>query len=83
LIENIKCDGYKNTISNVLLKLKNIENVSINDDLETITIKGTLDRDIVLKKLTELGYREKGNNSLISKAKSYASCAIGKVSDKT
>ena len=82
IAENIKCNGCMTTISNALLKIKDVDHVDINEDKETITIDGNLDREVVLQRLADLGYPEKGNNSIISKAKSYVSCAIGKVSDK-
>lgn len=82
IVENIKCNGCITTISNALLKIKDVERVAIDEDKETITIDGTIDRELVLHKLADLGYPEKGHNSIISKAKSYVSCAIGKVSEK-
>lgn len=82
IVENIKCNGCMTTISNALLKINDVEHVAINEDLETITIDGTIDREKVLQKLADLGYPEKGHNSIISKTKSYVSCAIGKISDK-
>jgi hypothetical protein len=36
-------------------------------------------REIYIKKLDSMGYPEKGNNTFVKEAKSYVSCAIGKV----
>ena len=82
IVENIKCNGCMTTITNALLKIKGVEYVAIDEDKETITVDGAIDREMVLHKLADLGYPEKGHNSIISKAKSYVSCAIGKVSEK-
>ena len=82
IVENIKCYGCMTTITNALLKIKDVEYVAIDEDKETITVDGVIDRELVLHKLADLGYPEKGHNSIISKAKSYVSCAIGKVSEK-
>ena len=79
IVENIKCGGCMNSIQTALLKLDNVEQVTIDKDTETITITGDIERALVLEKLNELGYPEKGNNSLLKIAKSYVNCAIGKM----
>lgn len=79
-VENIKCGGCMNSIQTALLKLNGIENVMIDKATETITITGTVERALVLEKLNDLGYPEKGDNSLLKKAKSYVNCAIGRMS---
>ena len=80
IVENIKCGGCMNSIRTALLKLDNVEQVAIDKDTETITITGDIERAVVLEKLNELGYPEKGNNSILKIAKSYVNCAIGKMS---
>jgi hypothetical protein len=46
-----------------------------------MTLSGAhINREEVIDKLNFLGYPEKGNNSLLSQAKSYVSCAVGKMS---
>ena len=79
IVENIKCGGCMNSIQTALLKLDNIEKVDIDKETETITITGDIEKSIVLTKLNELGYPEKGNNSILKIAKSYVNCAIGKM----
>ena len=37
-------------------------------------------KEAILKKLTSLGYPEKGHNTIFNEAKSYVSCAVGKMS---
>jgi len=80
-VENIKCGGCMNSIKNALLKIENIEEVQIDLETQTISVSGTNDFDntLVTNKLTDLGYPEKGNNSFLSKSKSYVNCAVGKI----
>ncbi|MDR7210248.1 heavy-metal-associated domain-containing protein [Flavobacterium piscis] len=80
IVENIKCGGCMNSIQTALLKLDNIEKVVIDKETETITITGDIEKVIVVSKLNELGYPEKGDNSMLKIAKSYVNCAIGKMS---
>lgn len=79
-VENIKCGGCMNSIKTALMKLENVEEVTIDKEIDTIFVKGTIARETIIFKLNELGYPEKGNNSFTKKAKSYVNCAIGKMS---
>jgi copper chaperone len=80
IVENIKCGGCMNSIQTALSKLDNVEKVAIDKETETITITGDVEKAIVINKLNELGYPEKGNNTVLRKAKSYVSCALGRMS---
>jgi copper chaperone len=79
IVENIKCSGCVNSIKDALLKINNVTHVEVNIEKELITINGDVDRDLLINKLTAMGYPEKGNNDLLKKTKSYISCAIGKM----
>jgi copper chaperone CopZ len=80
LVENIKCGGCMTSIKKGILELAGVTHVDIALKEEKITIEGNrLNRAAILKKLDSMGYPEKGNNSLFKEAKSYVSCAIGKV----
>lgn len=79
VVENIKCTGCMNSIRTALLKLDKVEKVAIDKETETISILGNVSRDKVIGKLNEIGYPEKGNNTLLRKAKSYMNCAIGQM----
>ena len=81
IVENINCGGCMNSIQTALLKLDNVEKVAIDKETETITISGAIEKAIVISKLNELGYPEKGNNSIVKIAKSYVNCAIGRIND--
>ncbi len=78
-VENIKCGGCINSIKTALMKIDGVQNVSIDKDTETITIDGMAERSALVQALSKLGYPEKGNNDLLKKAKSYVSCAVGKM----
>ncbi|MGZ0015956.1 heavy-metal-associated domain-containing protein [Yeosuana sp. AK3] len=80
-VENIKCGGCVNSIKTALLKINNVEEVIIDKDIDTVTVVGNIERSLLIKKLNDLGYPEKGSNTIIKTAKSYVSCALGKISE--
>lgn len=80
-VENIKCGGCMNSIKTALLKIEGVMAVNISKEIDTITVAGTANREVIVEKLNDLGYPEKGNNTLIRKAKSYVNCAIGRISE--
>jgi copper chaperone len=79
-VENIKCSGCMNTISKAVLSVDGTSNVVIDLENEKITVDAneTL-REKIVAKLHKLGYPEVGQNNFIEKAKSYVSCAVGKM----
>lgn len=82
-VENIKCGGCMNSIKTALLKIDGVEEVVINKDTDTIVVSGKAEREKIVDKLNDLGYPEKGNNTLVRKAKSYVNCAIGRMTEPT
>ena len=80
-VENIKCNGCMTSIKLAIMKFAGVKSVEINLDEEKITIGGKgVKKEAILKKLTSLGYPEKGHNTVFNQAKSYVSCAAGKMS---
>lgn len=84
LIENLKCSGCANTIKNAVSSISGIEHVEVDNDRFSVMVeydeKKVTHQDIA-HKLAGIGYPEKGDaNSLLTKAKSYVSCAIGRIS---
>lgn len=82
-IQNLKCGGCANTISKGISSIEAIQNVLVN--VEESTVKFSYDKEEqveeVKNKLKSMGYPEDGEaNTLGVKAKSYVSCAIGKMS---
>lgn len=82
-IQNLKCGGCANTITKGLNDIETVKNVHVNVEDSSVTFDYEMDEKLseVKTKLKSLGYPEDGEaNSLGSKAKSYVSCAIGKMS---
>jgi len=79
-VENIKCGGCMKSIKEALKKIAGIQEVEVYKEEEKICIMGiAINRGLLIEKLAAMGYPEKGNNTLMSKAKSYISCAAGKL----
>ena len=82
-IQNLKCGGCANTIVTQLSKLVGISNVKVNNDTDEVNFSYALESQLqsVKKKLSDLGYPMEGDaNPLPKKAKSFVSCAIGRMS---
>lgn len=79
-VENIKCAGCMNSITKALMSLLGVSNVSITKETETVFVEGNVQRNLLTAKLSELGYPEKGSNTILHQAKSFVSCAVGKMS---
>jgi copper chaperone CopZ len=80
-VENIKCVGCMTSIKHALLKIKGIAKVEIDQGEEKISLMGNkYELSEVLASLNSMGYPQKGDNTLFKQAKSYVSCAIGKMS---
>lgn len=80
---NLKCHGCATTIKNCLMKFYEVKLVEVNIEDSSISIYFDGDESNVGKykaKLTKMGYPEQGNNGTRSIAKSFVSCAIGRVS---
>ena len=80
-IENLKCGGCAATIKKGLLSLENINEVEI--DIENAIVSVTSKNESleeIKAKLSKLGYPEVGDkNTVLHKAKSFVSCAVGKI----
>ena len=81
-IQNLKCGGCAHTIVTQLSKLAGIAEVKVNNETNEVRFNYDSDPQIemVKKKLSDLGYPVVGvSNSLPKKAKSFVSCAIGRL----
>ena len=81
-VQNLKCSGCVNTIVKKLNNLPLVSNLEIDIDSSTVSFNAIPPEETerVVQRLSELGYpllEEK--NSLGKVAKSYISCAIGRV----
>ncbi len=89
-VQNIRCGGCANTITNKLKEINEVEHVQVDVEKKQVivTTNSTSNTEIerlISEKLIQLGYPEtgkSGSNSLKAKATSVVSCAIGKVTNK-
>ncbi len=85
-VENIKCGGCANSIRKGLLEDARITAVEVDIENGRIVFEGDeAARDDAVNKLLKMGYPEKGSvegiKAAAAKAKSFASCAIGRMTD--
>jgi len=80
-IENLKCGGCSATIKKGILTIDDVENVDVNLEESSVSITSTKNNLQEVKiKLSKLGYPEIGDkNTVLHKAKSFVSCAVGKI----
>jgi copper chaperone CopZ len=82
-VENLKCGGCANTIRKTISKFSSVQNVTVDPDQSRIDLEmDNSDNQIIQikQKLTKIGYPERGEeNNMLTGAKSYVSCAIGKM----
>ena len=83
IVQNLKCSGCANTIITKLSEINNISDVNVNIQESKISFNYNDETDAfsVKEKLRTLGYPSiEDENSIVSKAKSFVSCATGKMS---
>lgn len=83
-VENIKCGGCANTITGKLLKIEGTRNVQVDIENGRVTVEAPDNaRASLVATLLASGYPEKGSvegmKAAAAKAKSFVSCAIGKM----
>lgn len=82
-IQNLKCGGCANTIINQLSKLEGVSKVIVDNDTNEVSFEAFSETEVdtAKNKLSHLGYPIVGDaNSLPKKAKSFVSCAVGRMS---
>ena len=84
-VKNIKCGGCANSIRKAISAVKGVSGVAVDVERGEVRVEGDeAARPDVAKRLLELGYPEKGTaagiSSAAAKAKSFVSCAIGRMS---
>lgn len=82
IIQNLKCDGCKNAVIKRMQKVEGISDISIDIETSEVTFDYTTHNAMegLRDSLADLGYPITGDpNTIVSKAKSYFNCAIGKV----
>ena len=83
-VENIKCGGCANTITTRLNEMDSIDSCDVDVEKGIVSINGDeSDRDQVTQLLLKLGYPESGTaeglKAARAKAKSFVSCAVGRI----
>lgn len=80
-IENLKCGGCAATIKKGLLAIDSIESVEVDVEKSIVSITSENENlGLIKEKLSKLGYPEVGNkNTIVHKAKSFVSCAVGRI----
>ena len=84
-IENLKCGGCANTIKKGILSIDEITKIDIDLEKSEVTFdsKDEIVVELARKKLSKMGYPEVGtSNSTLQKAKSFVSCAVGRMSSE-
>ncbi len=83
-IQNLKCNGCAQTITDKLSELTGINQVSVDVDADEVELDYQSDQVLITakQKLLVIGYpeEEEETNSTITKVKSYISCVTGKIS---
>ena len=83
-IENLKCGGCAATIKKGVMAVENVSDITVNVEDSSVVVTSLIDVTKAIKeKLSKMGYPEVGDkNTMIHKAKSYVSCASGKMSSQ-
>ncbi|RMF02835.1 MAG: heavy-metal-associated domain-containing protein [Bacteroidetes bacterium] len=78
---NIHCQGCARNVQDTIGKLAGVETVEVDLETRTITVKhdGTADENEMIRTLDRMGYPQADQQSLLKQAKSYVSCAIGRI----
>ncbi|MFO7745718.1 MAG: heavy metal-associated domain-containing protein [Psychroflexus sp.] len=82
IVQNLKCGGCANTISKNLITLEDISDINVNPEESSVAFRYTHESSLqsVEEKLKHLGYPVIGDaNTYLNKAKSFISCATGKM----
>ena len=81
-IQNLKCGGCANTITKKLSGIEGLSELEVNNDNHTVSFNYESENTFVMAKelLNDIGYPATGDkNALTTKAKSFVSCAIGRI----
>ena len=83
-VDNIKCGGCANSIQKKIKERHDVKSVEVDVEQGRVSIESNDDlRGPILETLSSIGYPEHGSieglDSLKAKAKSFVSCAIGRM----
>jgi len=83
IVQNLKCDGCAKTITRKLSEMNHLSDIEVDTETATVhfTCENVDDAMLVKDKLKALGYPSiEYKNSTSAKARSFFSCASGKMS---
>ena len=83
-IQNLKCGGCANTITRRLSEINDLSELTINNDNHTVSFNYEHENTLIKAKelLNNIGYPVVGDkNALTTKAKSFVSCAVGRINN--
>lgn len=80
-VDNLKCGGCSNTVAHRVQELPGVAAVLVDPQAGIVRVDhdGTTEHDQVAALLMKLGYPEHGSGGLLEVARSYVSCAIGRL----
>jgi len=83
-VENIKCGGCARSIERAIEELPDVSRVAVDVAAGRVSVTAKADLRAPLRDvLARLGYPERGaGNSLGTQAKSFVSCALGRISKR-
>lgn len=82
VIQNLKCGGCANTITTRLTSIDGIDSVNVDNNEDSVSFYYSNDSSLneAIDMLSKLGYPVEGEqNPILKKAKSYVSCAVGRI----
>ena len=87
-VENIKCNGCASSIRSKLMEKKLAQAVEVDVEQGEVHVQGNPEwREQVIIALARMGYPEVGSvegmKAAAAKAKSFVSCAIGRIDNAT
>ncbi len=85
-IVNLKCNGCVNTVKKGVLSIEGVDGVEVDLDASKVIVPTDNEKIIiqVKEKLSKMGYPELGDaNTMFHKAKSFVSCATGRMTSET
>lgn len=83
VIQNLKCGGCAKTITSKLMEIDTISDLNVDVETSTVSFDHKTKEDALLitSRLKSLGYPSvEDKNSMGAKARSFVSCATGKLS---
>ncbi len=82
-VQNLKCGGCATTIKSRLAELKGVSNLQVNETESSVAVSYVQEDTLLIikQKLAALGYPEvDSENGILTQAKSFVSCAVGRLS---